>query len=115
MEFDQLKQHWIDVAKDWEDSEFAPKTNPTEEQYEWFGNAVASMHGKEYMGSECRRWFRAWWVMLEQPNKIKDCINYVLNTDPEDANYLDLYTAEPVYILSGYGISSFTNTKLEVA
>ena len=110
-EYDEMVSSWTAIAKEeWNDPRERSGFEDvviTDEDFEWFGKAVSAMHNKRYCGSECRRWYRAFYCMMADPNIIHKAVEWCLKTDPKDSNYCDEYTYMPVYLLSGYGVQHF--------
>jgi hypothetical protein len=106
--YESMVKSWATIAKEeWNDPQERDGLEDvviTDEDFEWFGKAVSAMHGKPYAGSECRRWYRAFYTMMADPNIIKEAVDYCLNTDPKDCDYFSEYKYMPVYLLSGYGV-----------
>ena len=106
--YNTMVKSWASIAKEeWIDPRERDGFEDvviTDEDFEWFGNAVSSMHNKPYSGTECRRWYRAFYTMMADPTIIREAVEYCLQTDPKECDYFDEYKYMPVYTLSGYGV-----------
>ena len=113
----EIKQEWINEAKALfgrgnsttdESNHYDNLDKLTEAQLDWFGDAMVFIKEDTTYdvpsGTECRRWPRAFFSILNNRGVVKEAIDFILTSPRDKLNTIESGYYDTVYRIAGFGL-----------